>query len=142
MIGYKVLSKDGLKGPFKKSSIVKAINSAMLPLQAKLLELDSGRYVFAAELVGEQIDHAAKAKPAPLKKADHPAVKEAVKQMASQPLKLAEDTPTPANAASDPEETPRVILKVPMPLKKARLPMPRKLAQRAAAAAVLGTEAA
>lgn len=58
MIGYKVLTKDGLKGPFKKSSILKAITSAMIPLQARLLDLETGRYLSAAELVGEQVEPA------------------------------------------------------------------------------------
>ena len=54
MIGFKVLTKQGLKGPFKKSSILKAITSAQIPLQARLLGLETGRYLSAAELVGEQ----------------------------------------------------------------------------------------
>ncbi|MCA8946002.1 MAG: hypothetical protein KDB29_07235 [Planctomycetes bacterium] len=54
MIGFKVLTKQGLKGPFKKSSILKAITSAEIPLQARLLDLETGRYLSAAELVGEQ----------------------------------------------------------------------------------------
>ena len=53
MIGYKVLTRSGLKGPYQKSSIIKAITSAMLPLQARLLDLQTGQYVSAAELVGE-----------------------------------------------------------------------------------------
>jgi hypothetical protein len=121
MIGYKVLSRGGLKGPFKKSSIIKAITSAMVPLQARLLELHTGRYVFAAELVGEQID---------LHRVTHVQPKpELLKQMAeqplppSQPLKLAEEAP------AEVEETPRVVLMLgKVPLKKARLPKPRKLA--------------
>jgi hypothetical protein len=56
MIGYKVLTKQGLKGPFQKSSILKAITSAMIPLQARLLDLETGRYLSAAELVGERAD--------------------------------------------------------------------------------------
>ena len=54
MIGFKVLTKQGLKGPFKKSSMLKAITSAQIPLQARLLDLETGRYLSAAELVGEQ----------------------------------------------------------------------------------------
>ena len=126
MIGYKVLSKDGLKGPFKKSSIIKAITSAMVPLQARLLEMHTGRYVFAAELVGEQIDPRQVQRAQP--KAERP--KETLKQLAEQPLaaapqplKLAEETPAQA------EDTPRVVLMLgKMPLKKAKLPKPRKLA--------------
>jgi hypothetical protein len=56
MIGFKVLTKDGLKGPFKKSSILKAITAAQIPLQARLLDLETGRYLSAAELVGEDVD--------------------------------------------------------------------------------------
>ena len=56
MIGFKVLTSNGLKGPFKKSSILKAITSAQIPLQARLLDLETGRYLSAAELVGEQPD--------------------------------------------------------------------------------------
>jgi hypothetical protein len=55
MIGFKVLTKDGLKGPFKKSSILKAITTAQIPLQARLLDLETGRYMSAAELVGEDV---------------------------------------------------------------------------------------
>jgi hypothetical protein len=57
MIGFKVLTKDGLKGPFRKSSIIKAITAAQIPLQARLLDLETGRYLSAAELVGEAVDH-------------------------------------------------------------------------------------
>lgn len=56
MIGFKVLTKHGLKGPFQKSSLLKAITSAMIPLQARLLDLETGRYLSAAELVGELPD--------------------------------------------------------------------------------------
>ena len=56
MIGFKVLTKDGLKGPFKKSSILKAITRAEIPLQARLLDLETGRYLSAGDLVGEQPD--------------------------------------------------------------------------------------
>jgi hypothetical protein len=120
MIGYKVLSKDGLKGPFKKSSIIKAITSAMLPLQAKLLEMHTGRYVFAAELVGEQID--------PRQVTHAPPKPELLNQMAEQPLPaqpLTLDEEAPVK-----EDTPRVVLMLgKMPLKRARLPRPRKMAQ-------------
>ena len=56
MIGFKVLTKQGLRGPFKKSSIIKAITSAEIPLQARLLDLETGLYLSAAELVGEKVD--------------------------------------------------------------------------------------
>ena len=52
MIGFKILTKHGLKGPFHKSSILKAITAAQIPLQARLLDLETGRYLSAAELVG------------------------------------------------------------------------------------------
>ena len=126
MIGYKVLSKDGLKGPFKKSSILKAITSAMLPLQARLLDLQTGRYIVAAELVGEMIDTPV---PEPRTtvpvKADKQGAKETLKQLAEKPLTLDEQTPVPV------EETPRVILRGKIPLKQVKLPRPRKLAERA-----------
>ncbi|MBZ0136207.1 MAG: hypothetical protein K8I27_07535 [Planctomycetes bacterium] len=61
MIGYKVLTKQGLKGPYKKSSILKAITSAQIPLQARLLDLETGRYLSAADLVGESVDLEAQA---------------------------------------------------------------------------------
>lgn len=54
MIGFKVLTRQGLKGPFHKSSILKAITTAELPLQARLLDLETGRYLSAADLVGEE----------------------------------------------------------------------------------------
>jgi hypothetical protein len=60
MIGFKVLTKDGLKGPYKKSSIIKAITAAQIPLQARLLDLETGRYLSAAELVGEAVDNGVK----------------------------------------------------------------------------------
>ena len=56
MIGFKILAKQGLKGPYRKSSILKAITTAQIPLQARLLDLETGRYMSAAELVGEQLD--------------------------------------------------------------------------------------
>ena len=62
MIGFKVLTKDGLKGPYKKSSIIKAITAAQIPLQARLLDLETGRYLSAGELVGEDVDNGVKKK--------------------------------------------------------------------------------
>lgn len=56
MIGFKVLTKDGLKGPFQKSSIIKAITSAQIPLSARLLDLETGKYLYAADLVGEKME--------------------------------------------------------------------------------------
>ena len=90
MQGYKVLAKDGLKGPFKKSSILKAITSAMLPLQARLLDLQTGRYIMAAELVGEQIDtHHAQPRPEKMTKA--PLQKQ--KNFCSKPTRLSNHFP-------------------------------------------------
>lgn len=66
MIGYKVLTRSGLKGPYQKSSIIKAITSAMLPLQARLLDLQTGQYVSAAELVGEMPEAVSVSAPAPV----------------------------------------------------------------------------
>lgn len=56
MIGFKVLTKDGWKGPFQKVSVIKAITSAEIPLQARLHDLERGVYLSAAELVGEETD--------------------------------------------------------------------------------------
>lgn len=63
MIGYKVVTKQGLKGPYQKRSILKAITSAQLPLNARLLDLETGRYLSAAELAGESIDPPKATKP-------------------------------------------------------------------------------
>lgn len=111
MIGYKVLSKDGLKGPFKKSSILKAITSATLPLQARLLDLQTGMYIRAAELVGEEVEkrQGTHKEPKPEPKTEDGG------------LKLAEDAPAEA------EETPKVIFAGKIPLKRVRMPKPRKL---------------
>lgn len=64
MIGFKVVTRDGLKGPFQKSSVIKAITSAQIPLNARLLDLETGKYLYAAELVGEKME----TRPAPPKK--------------------------------------------------------------------------
>ncbi|MBZ0136206.1 MAG: hypothetical protein K8I27_07530 [Planctomycetes bacterium] len=116
MIGYKVLAKDGLKGPFKKSSILKAITTASLPLQARLLDLQTGMYLRAAELVGEEVEkrESARREPEPV-----PAAKPE-----QGGLKLAEEA-----GEESPEETPRVVLVGKIPLKRVRLPKPRKLAR-------------
>jgi hypothetical protein len=121
MIGYKVLCQDGLKGPFKKSSILKAISSAIVPLQARLFELHTGRYVLAAELVGEHIDHTEAAPQLNKTKVD--TLKKLAEQPLPAPLKLAEESPAQV------EETPRIVLLGKIPLKKARMPRPRKLAE-------------
>lgn len=52
--GYKVLVKGELKGPFKESSIINGIRAGMLPLSARLLDLDTGQYIEARKLVGEK----------------------------------------------------------------------------------------
>lgn len=123
MVGYKVLSKSGLRGPFRKSSIIKAITTAMLPLQARLLDLETGRYLCAAELVGEAIEKTPRApKPEPKAEPAGPA-----------PLTLAEDAGSPqTNTTVEAEPEHRVIFtgKTPLLTRKAvRLPAPRKLAQ-------------
>jgi hypothetical protein len=51
---YKVLVKGELKGPFKESSLVNGIRAGMLPLTARLLDLESGEYIEARQLVGDQ----------------------------------------------------------------------------------------
>jgi hypothetical protein len=128
MIGYKVLSKDGLKGPFKKSSILKAITSATLPLQARLLDLQTGMYIRAADLVGEEVERPARSKkPAPEKK-----------NVEDGGLKLAEEAPEQV----EPEGEEHVVLSGKLSpairagkrtsalgksLKAIRLPKPRKL---------------
>ncbi|MCA8936870.1 MAG: hypothetical protein KDB68_11790 [Planctomycetes bacterium] len=50
---YKILVKGELKGPFKESSIINGIRSGMVPLTAKLQDLETGEYVMARELVDE-----------------------------------------------------------------------------------------
>jgi hypothetical protein len=62
------MTKDGLKGPFQKSSVIKAITSAQIPLSARLLDLATGKYLSAAELVGEQSE--ARKAPKPLEQYD------------------------------------------------------------------------
>jgi len=116
MIGYKVLAKDGLKGPFKKSSILKAITTATLPLQARLLDLQTGMYIRAAELVGEEVEKRQGTHGEPKAKKPEPKVEDGG-------LKLAEESP------GEVEETPRVIFAGKIPLKRVRLPKPRKLAR-------------
>jgi hypothetical protein len=153
MVGYKVLTKEGLRGPFKKSSILKAVTSAMLPLKTRLLELETGRYVTAADLVGEKIDSVpspepkprpmprkeksskpkrrkakAEAKPEPAAK---PAAKETAKEATEAPaLELAPESnpePTPAKqAAPTPVTKPEVARLSPIINPNVRLPKPRK----------------
>ncbi|MEZ5991777.1 MAG: hypothetical protein R3E76_05440 [Planctomycetota bacterium] len=50
---YKILVKGELKGPFKESSIINGIRSGMVPLTAKLQDLETGEYVMARDLVDE-----------------------------------------------------------------------------------------
>lgn len=52
--GYKVLVRGELKGPFKESSLINGIRAGMLPLSARLLDLDTGEYIEARKLVGDQ----------------------------------------------------------------------------------------
>ncbi len=56
MIGFKVMTKDGLRGPFQKASILKAIETGVVPLKAKLLDLQANRMILAADLVGVELD--------------------------------------------------------------------------------------
>jgi hypothetical protein len=132
MVGYKVLSKSGLKGPFRKSSIIKAITTAMLPLQARLLDLETGRYLCAAELVGEAIEKIPRAKPEtkPEPKADHHVQPAAPLTFADEAKSPQTNTTLDAHPPAEPEH--RVILtgKTPLLTRRAvRLPAPRKLAQ-------------
>jgi hypothetical protein len=55
-VGFKVLTKKGLTGPFLKSSVLKGIEMGLIPLKAKLYDMEGERYVVAAELVGEELD--------------------------------------------------------------------------------------
>lgn len=124
MIGYKVLSKDGLKGPFKKSSILKAVTTAQLPLQARLLDLQTGMYIRAAELVGEEVEMRQGTHTEPkAQKAEKKAEKQAKPEVEDGGLKLAEESP------EDVEETPKVVFAGKIPLKRVRMPKPRKRAR-------------
>jgi len=68
-VGFKVLTKKGLTGPFLKASVLKGIEMGLVPLKAKLYDMEGERYVVAADLVGEELDQSpAKAKAAPVKK--------------------------------------------------------------------------
>lgn len=121
MIGFKVLAKDGLKGPFLKRSVIKAITSAVIPLDARLLDLETGKYVSAAELVGEQSER--RAAPKLLREVD-PDVTVPMQSAEGPALALA-DEPGPV---ADNGEKPRVFLTGKTPLlrnKKVRLPAPR-----------------
>jgi hypothetical protein len=51
---YKVLVRGELKGPFKETSIINGIRSGMVPLAAKLLDVETGTYIMARDLVNEQ----------------------------------------------------------------------------------------
>lgn len=51
---YKVLVKGELKGPFKESSIVNGIRAGMLPLKARLLDLETGKYIEARKLINDE----------------------------------------------------------------------------------------
>ncbi len=55
-VGFKVLTKKGLTGPFLKSSVLKGIEMGLIPLKAKLYDMEGERYVVAADLVGEELD--------------------------------------------------------------------------------------
>lgn len=52
--GYKVVVKGELKGPFKESSILNGIRSGLLPLNAELIELDTGKRIRARDLVSDE----------------------------------------------------------------------------------------
>lgn len=57
MIGFKVMTKQGLRGPFQKSSILKGIETGVVPLKAQLLDLHTNRMIIAADLVGVELDN-------------------------------------------------------------------------------------
>jgi len=121
MIGFKILAKDGLRGPFLKRSVLKAITSAVIPLNARLLDLETGKYVSAADLVGETSE--ARQVPKLLREVD-PDVTVPMQSSAGPALALA-DEPGPVQ---DNGEKPRVFLTGKTPLlrnKKVRLPAPR-----------------
>ena len=56
MIGYKVVTKQGLKGPYQKSSILKQPPRAHRPLNAGLLALKTAPSPSAADRAGESRD--------------------------------------------------------------------------------------
>jgi hypothetical protein len=121
MIGFKILAKDGLRGPFLKRSVLKAITSAVIPLNARLLDLETGKYVSAADLVGETSE--TRQAPKLLREVD-PDVTVPMQSNAGPALALA-DEPGPVQ---DNGEKPRVFLTGKTPLlrnKKVRLPAPR-----------------
>ncbi len=82
MIGFKVMTKQGLRGPFQKSSILKGIETGVVPLKAQLLDLHTNRMIIAADLVGVELDDA----PSPARKKS-PARPPAIIKPAKLPLK-------------------------------------------------------
>lgn len=136
MIGFKVLAKDGLKGPFLKRSVIKAITSAVIPLDARLLDLETGKYVSAAELVGEKSDR--RAAPKLLREVD-PDVTVPMQEGQGPALALAEE---PAAESAD---KPRVFLSGKTPLLRrktsVRMPVPREHRKLLASAAELEVDA-
>ncbi|MBK9974537.1 MAG: hypothetical protein IPP14_07165 [Planctomycetes bacterium] len=88
--GFKVLTKDGLKGPYQKSSVIKAITSAQIPLTARLLDLETGRYLSAAELVGEQAE--TKRPPKPLQQYDPDVTMPMREDKPAKPAPLSDDS--------------------------------------------------
>ncbi|MCC6465588.1 MAG: hypothetical protein IT463_09645 [Planctomycetes bacterium] len=48
---YKVIVRGEMKGPFKESSIINGIRAGMLPLSAKLLDLETGQTIEARTLL-------------------------------------------------------------------------------------------
>lgn len=59
--GYKVLAKDGLRGPFLKTSIIKGIALGKVPLDARLLDIETGKYVPAWTLIASSLEEARRA---------------------------------------------------------------------------------
>ncbi len=51
---YKILVKGDLRGPYKESSILNGIRSGMVPLTARLLDLETNQYIKARELISDK----------------------------------------------------------------------------------------
>jgi len=111
-VGFKVLTKKGLTGPFLKASVLKGIEMGLVPLKAKLYDMEGERYVVAADLVGEELDHP----PAKAKLAKKPTGKPKEAK-----LELAPEKP------KAPEKKQVKLPKSKQAPKNVRLPKPRQL---------------
>ena len=54
--GYMILVKGERKGPFRESSILNGIRSGMVPLTAKIIDLDTEEEMTARDLIGDPAD--------------------------------------------------------------------------------------